>query len=108
MYTELIQAAKAHLEKLRSNAEKRRHLKESQVHTTLVTMEDEELTSLCRDGGLMDFPDSFGETDDFAAAVASLDVDDYLQRDMSMRFFKLPPFLRIGAQLVQMSFGRRN
>ena len=85
-YTESIQVAKAHLEKLRSNAEKRRHLKESQVHATLVTMEDEELTSLCRDGGLMDFPNSFGETDDFAAAVASLNVDDYLQRDADGNF----------------------
>ena len=32
-------------------------------------------------GALQDFPDFFGETDDFTAAAASLDVQSYLQRD---------------------------
>jgi hypothetical protein len=34
----------------------------------------------------MDFPNSFGETDDFAAVVASLDVDDYPQQDADGTF----------------------
>jgi hypothetical protein len=85
-YAETIAAAKAHLQKLCSNAERWRQLKGTQEHTALATVEEgipeeEGIPSLCRKGGLGDFPDSFGETDDFAAAVASLDVDDYLQRD---------------------------
>jgi hypothetical protein len=62
-------------------------LRDDHEHTALATVdeegipEEEDIPSLCREGGLGDFPDSFGETDDFTAAVASLDVDDYLQRD---------------------------
>ncbi len=79
-YAKTIAAAKAHLQKLRSNAEQRRQLKETQEHAALAAVEEEDVP-LCCEGGLRDFPDSLGETDDFAAAVASLDVDDYLQRD---------------------------
>ena len=35
---------------------------------------------------LQEFPDSFGENDDFTAATASLDVQDYLQRDADVFF----------------------
>ena len=35
-----------------------------------------------RQGVLQDFPDSFHETDDFTAAAASIDAQDYLQRDV--------------------------
>ena len=47
-------------------------------------IEDVNFTCLCRKGVLQDLPDSFGEEvedEDFMAAVASLDVQDYLQRD---------------------------
>ena len=85
-YAETIAAAKAHLQKLRSNAERRRQLKDAQEHAALAAVGEEDIPSLCREGGLGDFPDSFGETDDFAAAVASLDVDDYLQQDADAIF----------------------
>jgi hypothetical protein len=50
-YTESIAAAKTHLEKLRSNAERRRQLNDSQEHATLTTVEEEDITSLCHKGG---------------------------------------------------------
>lgn len=47
---------------------------------------EEGFACLCREGAMEDFPNSFGESDDFAAAVASLDVHDYLQRDADALF----------------------
>ena len=35
---------------------------------------------------MQDLPDSFGEIDNFTAATASLDVQDYLQRDADTLF----------------------
>jgi hypothetical protein len=51
-----------------------------------VNGESEQFAFLCREGAMEDFPDTFGDTDDFAAAVASLDVHDYLQRDADALF----------------------
>ena len=51
-----------------------------------VHSEDNQFAFLCREGAMEDFPDTFGDTDDFAAAVASLDVHDYLQRDADALF----------------------
>jgi hypothetical protein len=91
-YAESIESAKKHLEKLRENREKRRELRNSSraLLTTRVDDDDvsddecrNECTFACirREGVLQDFPDSFSETDDFTASVASLDVHAYLQRD---------------------------
>ena len=85
-YAESIQSAKNHLERMRANKEKRRELQES-AHgqsSMVEEIEDVNFTCLCRKGVLQDLPDSFGEEvedEDFMAAVASLDVQDYLQRD---------------------------
>jgi hypothetical protein len=48
----------------------------------IVGMDNEDgVACLCREGVLQDLPDIFSEADDFVAATASLDVQDYLQRD---------------------------
>ena len=44
-----------------------------------VDSEHNQFACLCREGVMEDFPNTFGEMDDFAAAVASLNVHDYLQ-----------------------------
>jgi hypothetical protein len=99
-YSESIQAAKAHLQKVRANAERRKQMKgKDAVMTTMQNKPeamreemmrevgnvgndiDDQFACLCCEGVMEDFPDSFGETDDLAAAAASLDVHDYLQRD---------------------------
>ena len=81
-YAESIQSAKSHLEKLRASRERRRELRESGRSSMVEEiMEDTNFTCLCREGVLQDLPDSFGEVGDFTAAAASLDVQDYLQRD---------------------------
>ena len=41
---------------------------------------------ICCEGAFQEFSDSFGKTDDFTAASASLDVQDYLQRDADALF----------------------
>jgi hypothetical protein len=46
----------------------------------------EQFAFLCREGAMEDFPNTFGDTDDLAAAVASLDIHDYLQRDADALF----------------------
>jgi hypothetical protein len=51
-----------------------------------VNGEDEQFAFLCREGAMEDFHNTFGDTDDFAAAVASLNVHDYLQRDANALF----------------------
>ena len=77
---ESIQSAKRHLETLRANKERRRELHEA---SQVLLMDDGTVNfaSLSHKGVLQDLPDSFGETDDFTAAMASLDVQDYLQWD---------------------------
>jgi hypothetical protein len=85
-YAESIQSAKNHLAKLRSNREKQREIRAT-GRTFLIDDIEETDSGLCnfaslrREGVLQDLPDSFGETADFTAATASLDVQDYLQRD---------------------------
>jgi len=48
--------------------------------------EAEHFVALCREGLIEDPPDFFDASDNFAAAVASLDVHDYLQRDADALF----------------------
>ena len=82
-YAQSIQAAKAHLDKLRANTERRKQMNQG---TAAVVVADEDVVDqfacLCREGVMEDLPDSFGAADDLAAAAASLDVTDYLQRDV--------------------------
>ena len=87
-YADSIQAAKTRVLERR---EKRRQLRDG----TAVVMEEmlddadsehDQFACLCREGVMEDFPDTFSETDDFVAAVASLDVHDYLQRDADALF----------------------
>ena len=67
-YADSIQSAKDHLQKLCANREKLR------------TRSTADFAHLCHEGA-QELPDSFGEMDDFTAATASLDVQDYLQQD---------------------------
>jgi hypothetical protein len=92
-YEETIQAAKAHLEKLRGNAERRKQMKEAGRRNTLrkegesgLGQADGHFTALCEEGLMEDLPDSFNDSDNFAAAAASLDVHDYLQQDAEALF----------------------
>jgi hypothetical protein len=87
-YEETIQAAKAHLEKLWGNAERHKQMKEAGGRNTLRKEKergsgqaDGHFTALCGEGLMEDLPNSFDDSDDFAAAVGSLDIHDYLQRD---------------------------
>ena len=78
---ESIESAKKHLEKLRENRERRRNA--GKAFMTHGNDENACNFAYLRQGGvLQDFPDSFRETDDFTAAAASLDAQDYLQRDV--------------------------
>lgn len=90
LYSASIQAAKAHLEKVRANAERRKQIRANEEGIREEMMRevgnvgndiDDQFACLCREGVMEDFSDSFGETNDLAAAAASLDVHDYLQRD---------------------------
>jgi hypothetical protein len=47
---------------------------------------DGHFTAMCGEGLMEDLPDSFNDSDDFAAAAASLDIHDYLQRDPEALF----------------------
>jgi len=47
---------------------------------------DDDRTSLCFEGLMEDYPDSFDDPDDFVAAAASLNVHDYLQQDADAIF----------------------
>jgi hypothetical protein len=47
---------------------------------------NEQFAFLCREGAMEDFHDTFSDTDNFATAVASLNVHDYLQRDANALF----------------------
>ena len=86
-HAESIQSAKRHLETLQANRERRRELRELQNKgQALVSEADNDFAYLSHEGVLQDLPDSFGETDDFTAASASLDVQDYLQRDADAHF----------------------
>jgi Reverse transcriptase (RNA-dependent DNA polymerase) len=85
-YAESIQSAKNHLEKLRANKERRRELRESGRTLLVESVDDTDFTCLCREGVLQDLPDAFGEADGFTAAAASLDAQDYLQRDADSVF----------------------
>ena len=86
-HAESIQSAKRHLETLRANRERRRELRELQNAGQAFMMETEDdFAYLSREGVLQELPDSFGEADDFTAASASLDVQDYLQRDADALF----------------------
>jgi hypothetical protein len=88
-YADNIKSAKAHLEKMRENAARRRETREAagrfveERAAALVErariveeIEDggEEFACLCREGVLEDLPDSFSEFQDFSASVASLNV----------------------------------
>jgi hypothetical protein len=46
----------------------------------------EDFAFICREGVMEDLPNKFSESDDFTAAVASLDVHNYLQRDAEALF----------------------
>ncbi len=90
-HAESIQAAKSHLERLRANAERRKQLRQAGEGATMladhgvVDADDgvaDQFACLCREGIMEDLPDSFESTDNLAAAVASLDVPGYLQRDV--------------------------
>ena len=48
--------------------------------------DSEEFACLCCEGVLQDLPDSFDKVHDFSASVASLNVQDYLQRDADALF----------------------
>ena len=78
---ESIQSAKIHLEKLRASCAQRRD-----GHGFLVDDDNVDFAYICREGAFQELPDSFSETDDFTAASASLDVQDYLQRDADALF----------------------
>jgi hypothetical protein len=83
-YAESIQSAKQHLENLRANRARKR---DGQAFLTEEIVDDDlDFAYLCRKGALQELPDSFGELDDFTAATASLDVQDYLQRDADAFF----------------------
>src|SRR5882757_6992053 len=59
----------------------------ARVHSEIKDDDDgEEFTCLCCEGELQDLPDSFGKVQDFLASVASLNVQDYLQRDADSLF----------------------
>ena len=81
-YAESIQAAKVHLEKLCTSKERRRQMREASQKSQVIN----DRTSLCFEGLMEDYPDSFDDPDDFVAAAASLDVHDYLQRDTDAIF----------------------
>jgi hypothetical protein len=86
-YAESIQLAKDHLEKLRANREKRREAQRTLLTESVAPIEDgDDFAYLCREGVLQDLPDTFSEVEDFTAATASLDVQDYLQRDADALF----------------------
>jgi hypothetical protein len=91
-YAESIQSAKDHLAKLRANREQKRALKEGgrtlmmEEMTEEIMPGNEDFACLCREGVLQELPDTFGEADDFSAATASLNVQDYLQRDTDTLF----------------------
>lgn len=104
-YAESIQLAKAHLEKLRANREKRRELKES-GRTSMVEHVDTDgdFACLCREGVMQDLPDSFGELTELTA-TASLDVHDYLQRDADAVFESALLSLRSDISRNPSSFG---
>ena len=87
-YAESIASAKAHLEKLRASRERRRELKEKD-QTSLAenvdpNIDDGDFACLCREGVMQDLPDSVGE--DLTMTAASLDVQEYLQRDVDAIF----------------------
>jgi hypothetical protein len=101
-YAESIQSAKAHLEKLRANRERRRELRESGRTSLVETIDDDgDFTYLCREGVMQDLPDNFGEL----TATASLDVHDYLQRDADALFESALLSLRSDISRNPSSFG---
>jgi len=82
-YAESIRAAKEHLEKLRASKERRRQMRDAQPMSDDVA---DDFAALCHGGLMEDLPDSFAACDNLAAATASLDVHDYLQRDADAVF----------------------
>lgn len=65
----------------------------AEAQLDVVEVEGGEFVCVCREGALVDLPDEFDESegiptnfDDFCAATASLDVNNYLQRDADTIF----------------------
>jgi hypothetical protein len=103
-YADSVCAAKVHLDKLKTNAEKRRELRaaaekfvreraamlaeRARMQPTVKEVEDVDgvcsFACLCREGAFVDLPDS--DDVDVTAFAASLDVQDYLQRDADSHF----------------------
>jgi hypothetical protein len=97
-HADSICAAKAHLERVRRNTDKHREERsvvevEDEVTeeraVAVADLEDEDegdFAFVCREGVMKDLPDKFSESDDLTAAVALLDVHNYLQRDVEALF----------------------
>jgi hypothetical protein len=80
---------KAHLEQLQERRRQRRGgvaMVMEQGTVEEVNSEDEQFAFLCCERAMEDFHNTFGDTDNFAAAVAFLNVHDYLQRDADALF----------------------